>query len=117
MKHIIQLFVIALIVFNAACKKCDVAKDVPSCVENSIRENKNNPNWQFGGVDEYEFQGKLVYAYSPSKNIADGSTSVVTDNCVSLCSVGGFGGPAINQCNGENFFQKAVFKRNIWKRD
>ena len=59
-----------------------------------------------GSVKEYEFQGKLVYAFEPDTGkIADGSTMIKDANCNTLCNVGGFGGMAINQCNGGNFFK------------
>jgi hypothetical protein len=70
-----------------------------------------------GQVDEFLFQNKLVYAFLPDGNIiADGSTVIKDANCTTLCNVGGFGGPQINQCNGENFYQQAVLQRTIWKK-
>ena len=67
-------------------------------------------------VDEYEFQGKTVYAFVPDNSMADAATEIKDGNCTTLCSVGGFGGPAINQCNGVAFFPNATFKRNIWRK-
>jgi len=70
-----------------------------------------------GSVKEYEFQGKLVYAFEPdTRKIADGSTTIKDGNCNTLCNVGGFGGMAINQCNGGNFFKESVYKRTIWEK-
>jgi len=70
-----------------------------------------------GRVEEYLFQGKLVYAFQPDETkIADGSTTVKDADCNILCHIGGFGGPSVNLCNGENFFQLAVLKRTIWKK-
>lgn len=70
-----------------------------------------------GSVKEYEFQGKLVYAFEPdTRRIADGSTTIKDAGCKTLCNVGGFGGMAINQCNGGNFFKEAVYKRPIWEK-
>lgn len=70
-----------------------------------------------GSVKEYEFQGKLVYAFEPDiSKIADGAITVKDANCNTLCNVGGFAGPKNNQCNGGNFFADAVLKRTVWEK-
>lgn len=100
-----------------ACKKIKFPEDIPVCIEKTIKANKNNADWATGSVEEYEFQGKLVYAFNPyNRRIADASTFIYTADCKTLCSVGGFGGPSVNLCNAENFFQKAILKRTIWKK-
>jgi hypothetical protein len=82
-----------------------------------ILENKDDRNWGVGQVEEYKFQGKLVYAFQPDNRIiADGATRVVSTECTNICSVGGFGGPAVNLCNGENFYQNAMLVREIWNK-
>ena len=97
-----------------SCNK-DIAANTPKCIRSEI--NWHSKNWETGSVDEYFFQNRLVYAFATDgKIIADGSTAIKDENCNQICTVGGFGGPAVNQCNGENFFQNAVFKRNIWKK-
>jgi len=104
-------------VINSACKKCALPSDIPACIKSAIDANKNNSDWEVGNVEEYSFQGKIVYAFNPdTRKIADGATTVQTSDCKNLCSVGGFGGPAINMCNGDNFFQKAVLLRKIWEK-
>ena len=101
-------------IISSSCNK-DIASDTPGCIRRAI--NMHGKDWTTGSVDEYFFQNKLVYAFVPDgRIIADGSTEIKDENCNQLCRVGGFGGPQINQCNGENFFQTAVFKRNIWKK-
>jgi hypothetical protein len=107
------LLAIALILF-ASCTK-DIASNTPGCIRREIKS--HGKNWKVGSVDEYLFQNRLVYAFNPDGNIiADGSTEIKDESCKTLCYVGGFGGPSVNQCNGENFFQAAVLKRNIWKK-
>ena len=70
-----------------------------------------------GRVEEYQFQNKLVYAFQPDeKKIADGATTIKDSDCNTICHIGGFGGPSVNRCNGENFFQLAVLKRTVWKK-
>ena len=84
--------------------------------KNTIETNRGNDNWYVGKVDEYEYQGQLVYAFEPDNRIADGSTEIYTSDCESLCHVGGFGGPAIILCNGDKFYEKAIFRKNVWTK-
>ena len=101
-------------IFFVSCKK-DIASNIPDCIRREIKS--HGKNWEICGVDEYLFQNKLVYAFSPDGEIiADGSTAIIDENCSQICSVGGFGGPQVNLCNSENFFQSAVLKRNIWMK-
>jgi len=103
--------------FYSSCHKSDIAAGTPSCISKEIKAHKDDPQWSVGSVDEYLFQNKIVYGFSPDENIiADGSTEIKDGSCNTLCHVGGFGGPAINLCNGENFFQNAQLKKNIWKK-
>jgi hypothetical protein len=105
--------ILLLVIFS--CKKTDIASGIPACVRNEISAHKNDPNWGVDRVNEYLFQSKLVYGFDHGL-IADGQLEIKDEYCNIICSVGGFGGPAVNFCNGENFFQTAVLKRNIWER-
>lgn len=100
-----------------SCSTRKLNDAVPKCIREYISNNKANANWHVGSVDELEFQGKLVYAFNPSKNLYDGATFIKSADCVDMCSVGGFAGPKNNKCNGENFFEKSVLKRTIWRGD
>jgi hypothetical protein len=114
---ILILFGIPLIF--ATCRKSSygIAADAPRCIYDEITQNQNNENWMIGSVEEYQFQNKTVYAFQPDeKKIADGATVIKDAGCNTICHVGGFGGPSVNLCNGENFFQLAVLKRTIWKK-
>lgn len=100
-----------------ACNKNGIPVGTASCIKKEIRANMDDPEWLTGTIEEYTFQNKTVYAFLPDGNIiADGSTSIKDENCNTLCNVGGFGGPAINQCNGGNFYKEAVLVRTIWKK-
>jgi hypothetical protein len=101
----------------SSCHKLDIASGVPSCVSREIKHNIKNPDWYTGSVKEYEYQGKTVYSFEPdTRRIADGATTIKDEKCNTLCTIGGFGGPAVNQCNGQNFFQLAVYRRMIWEK-
>ena len=100
-------------VLNTNCQTTKNKATLKPCIQTFIDSNK--ATWQVGSVEEYEFQGKLVYAFTPSKNIMDGTTLIKSAACADLCSVGGFAGPRNSNCNGDNFFEKALFKRKIWE--
>jgi hypothetical protein len=100
-----------------ACHKPGIASGIPKCVYKEISNNMKNPDWMTGSIKEYQFQGKLVYAFEPdTRTIADGATTIKDAYCNTLCSIGGFAGQAVNQCNGGNFFKMAVLKRTIWQK-
>ena len=114
------LYCIAVIILYSAtsCKKTDdIAKNTPECIKAEIKRltSPSSSSSPIGSVDEYIFQGNIVYAFEPSKNIADASTLIKDVNCNMICAVGGFGGPSVLLCNGEKFYEKAVLRRNIWK--
>jgi hypothetical protein len=111
------IFALIVLLIIIACRKSEIATGIPNCIYQEIAANKSNPNWETGSVVEYLFQNDTVYAFGPDeKIIADGSTIIKEANCNQLCSIGGFGGPAINLCNGENFYLTAILKRTIWKK-
>ena len=102
----------------SSCKKTDdIAANTPECIKAEIKRltSPSSSSWAIGSVDEYIFQGNFVYAFEPSKNIADASTLIKDVNCNMVCFVGGFGGPGVLLCNGDKFYEKAVLQRNIWK--
>ncbi len=120
-KHIMKwLFFTSLIALStafASCTKSSVANGIPQCIREMIAANKDNPKWEIGKVEEYEFQGQIVYSLNPDyRIITDGASSIVDANCNNICYVGGFAGPDNSLCKGENFFQKAVFRRMVWEK-
>lgn len=115
----ILLIMLATLSFSATCRRSatGIAPGVPECIRAEISNNQLNENWMTGTVEEYEFQNNLVYAFQPDETrIKDGATTIKDKDCNTLCHIGGFGGPAVNQCQGENFFQKAILKRIVWKK-
>jgi hypothetical protein len=116
MRPFIPFLILVALLPSAACHK-SIAPDTPICIIATIRANKIIPSWRVGEIAEYQFQGKRVYAFSPSKGVVDATTSIKSAECVDMCSVGGFAGAANNKCNGENFFENAAWIRTIWKRE
>jgi len=108
-----------MILIATACTKQKpyIASNTPECIHDEIENNQENSNWTIGSVEEYRFQNKIVYAFLPDEEvIADASTAIKDGDCNLLCQVGGFGGPAVNLCNGDNFYQSATLVRVIWKK-
>ncbi|HUR65441.1 MAG TPA: hypothetical protein VMZ03_03755 [Chitinophagaceae bacterium] len=116
-KLLYTVILAAIITFSFSCKKSGIASNVPSCIRKGIKTEIDNPHSTVGTVNEYLFQGRLVYGFDNNAGgMADGDMEIKDGNCNTVCRVGGFGGPSVNMCNGENFFQAAVLKRNIWTR-
>ena len=115
MRQLSIFFIVVLLLVLQSCSKDNIATNTPACIRKEIKS--HDKNWKIGSIDEYLFQNRVVYAFAPDgRIIADSSTEIKDENCNQICTVGGFGGPQIKQCNGENFFQTAVFKRSIWKK-
>ena len=114
-KYVSIILALSMLIFISSCKKSDIASGIPACIRTEITLHKNDPQSYVRSVDEYLFQNKLVYGFDQGLAV-DGQLEVKDEFCNVLCRVGGFGGPAVNECKGENFFQAAVLKRNIWKK-
>ena len=108
---------ICFLLIGTSCHNPHIASGIPKCIYKEINQKTKSGEWIVGSVKEYEFQGKLVYAFEPDiSKINDGATTVKDADCNSLCDVGGFAGQRNNQCNGGNFFKEAVYKRTIWEK-
>ena len=113
----VSILSLSFLLIVASCHNPGIESGVPSCIYKDINQNSRDPEWMVGSVKEYHFLGKTVYAFEPDAGkIADGTTAVKDANCSTLCNVGGFAGPANNQCIGGNFFKEAVYKRTIWEK-
>ncbi|TDH26190.1 hypothetical protein EXU57_11920 [Segetibacter sp. 3557_3] len=117
MKPYLIILAACLLCVTSSCRKTNLPVDLPACIKADIQNNENNPNWSVGEVTEYRYQGKIVYAFEPDyRIIADGSTDIRSDDCKPLCSVGGFGGPSVNLCNGDPFYENAELIRIVWTK-
>lgn len=113
----IFFFAFCFLLSATACHNPPIASGIPNCIYKEISKKSKDPNWETGSVKEYLFQNKLVYSFDPDiAKIADGASTIKDADCNTMCSIGGFAGQAVNQCNGENFFKMAVLKRTIWQK-
>jgi hypothetical protein len=107
MRYVFVIFLLALF----SCKKNVSYERV--CV-NQFASYYNGGGCADASVEAYSFQNATVYLFKVGTCIADVHADVVNTNCQIIGTVGGFGGN--NIINGENFLQKAVFIKTVWKR-
>jgi len=113
--RLFPVIISCFLLIGTSCHNPHIASGIPKCIYKEINQNAKSGDWIVGSVKEYEFQGKLVYAFEPDiSKINDGATTVKDEDCNSICDVGGFAGQQNNKCNGGNFFKEAVYKRTIW---
>jgi len=114
---LVFLSIVCFLFTATSCHNPEIESGVPACIYKEINQNSKDAEWMVGSVKEYQFLGKFVYAFEPDvRRIADGATAIKDANCTTLCNIGGFAGPANNQCIGGNFFKEAVYKRTIWEK-
>lgn len=101
-------------VIISGCRKSCVSTVISDCIKNTIETNKNKEDWGVKAVEEYEYQGKLVYIFVPEQIHADMQTEVTSSNCTPLCFLGGITGNQM--CNGDEFYKKAVLIRKVWQK-
>jgi len=111
MKKFIALIII-LPMLLSYCKKTN--SDTPDCINNLIT-NGHFPFFCDTGarVDQYLFQGKLVYVFDPGNCGADMEAQVYDSSCNKIGALGGFTGN--NLINNVLFNQNATFQKTIWK--
>ena len=106
------LTILALLSFS--CTKVDLMRDVPECIEVKIREFAKSESICDSGseVNEYRFQGDVVYTFFTGDCGADRGSLVYDDQCNVRGGLGGFGN--ITELNGLDFASNAVFIGKVW---
>lgn len=110
MKNI--LLFIGLFSLATACRQLDIAEGTPECIQKKIENFKPETCEDGANVNEYAFQGKLVYTFEHGTCGSDMTTEVTDANCTTLGHLGGIAGNTT--INGEDFGD-AKFMRTIWK--
>ena len=111
MKKILAFFLILPLMFSN-CKKSKI--ETPDCISNLIA---NHASALFlcetgAHVDEYLFQGGIVYVFEPGNCGADMQAPVYDSNCNMIGALGGFIGNIL--IKNVRFDQNAVFQKTIW---
>jgi hypothetical protein len=107
--YFIPIFLFAL----SACKKSNLEK-APECIQQKIGEFEKNESTCSNGakVDEYKFQGNIVYVFDPGLCGADLSSDVYNSNCEYFGFLGGIIGN--DTINGESFSNHATYQETVW---
>ena len=111
-----RIFMLSCVVISivlSSCLKSKIADGTPRCIQEKIREFRKDATCDDAHVDEYQFQGGLVYDFDDSSCMMDGGSVVYSDNCNKIGSLGGISGNS--EINGESF-EHAVFIREIWHK-
>ena len=111
MQKIILLAIVSITILNS-CKKCDDQNNIPACIQERIEEFTTNPSCA-ESVEEYLFQGAVVYAFENGICPADIPTEILSASCNTIGSIGGLSGN--KEVNGEDF-DNATFVRTVWKK-
>jgi hypothetical protein len=114
MKSLPAIFFICIFVFitNISCKKADISKSVPDCIEQKINELKNtevyNPPAQ---VWEWKVDDKTYYYFT--SNCCDQYNILYDEDCNIVCAPdGGFTGKGDGNCPE---FKGKIVKTLIWE--
>ena len=110
---IVHLSLLSILMLFSSCEK--IEDDVPRCLRDEIRSFSNNSIICDEGatVEEFLFQGELVYVFNPGNCGADMGADVLNESCDNIGFLGGIAGNMI--INGVVFHQEAVFQRTVWE--
>ncbi|MFM9984297.1 MAG: DUF6970 domain-containing protein [Flavobacteriales bacterium] len=107
------LFFFSCTLLISSCLKNEIANGTPRCIQKKIREFNKDAMCDDARVDEYQFQGGVVYVFEDSSCMMDGGSVVYSDNCDRIGFLGRISGNF--EINGETF-EHAVFSREIWHK-
>ena len=111
MKNFLKIIMLAGTLLILGCS--DIEEDVPQCIKDKIESLPEDdcPD----GMDEYMFNGKIVYIFTMEENrCADFGSMVYDEDCNELCFIGGIA--SLSECEGVDFYDNATLVRTIWKR-
>lgn len=112
-RQILLIIILMLMISFTACKKIDVEKNTPTCVENLIQDfDKEQTCDTDVNVKKYTFQGTTVYVFDPGTCGADMTSEVIDFECNSIGFLGGFSGNTV--INGEDF-SNATLESITWE--
>ena len=113
MTKMILVYLVTLSVVSS-CTRIEIENGTPKCVKVKIIEFNKTTTCADSKVDEYIFQNRVIFVFSPGTCGADMQSSVIDSDCILLGDLGGFVGNS--DINGESF-ENAVFVKNIWKKE
>ncbi len=114
MRNFSALPLLFMAISLAACNKDDSNAEAPfpPCLIPAIATFESVYACHSGAtVNQYTFQGHLVYTLNPGMCGADMSSEVIDENCKTIGYLGGVTGNT--EINGEEF-GNAVFVKTVW---
>ena len=111
MKKLSIVILIASVIIS--CKKLNIEKGTPKCIENKIKDFNKSSNCNNAKVDEYIFLGNTVYTFDPGNCGTDMTIEVISSDCNSLGYLVGISGNT--KINGAEF-STATFIKTAWKK-
>tara|TARA_B100001173_G_scaffold301738_1_gene302642 strand:- start:339 stop:683 length:345 start_codon:yes stop_codon:yes gene_type:complete len=109
-----QIILILTLISFICCKKHEIEKDTPKCIERLIKKFDKEQSCDNGvNVKKYVFQGKTVYVFDPGNCGADMTSEVIDSDCNSLGFLGGISGNF--EINGGDF-SDAIFQITTWEK-
>ena len=111
MRNIVTLSFFAVLALTG-CEKEDIAKEVPDCIVKKIQPFTRHACDSGATVQEFIYQDKTVYVFSPGFCGPDLPSTVFDTNCNSLGSLWGITGNS--KINGGDFAQ-ATYIRTVWE--
>ena len=112
MKNLFLTFIALSFIFLSSCDR-EIIKVLPECIQDEIKSSNRTCPQDKMTVHSYTFQGETVFILTKDACIADGGVSVVTQNCDTLCFLGGIAG--LTTCQGEEFHQVATDEELVWE--
>ena len=107
----IQLvLLLSLLLIGQSCTKENLFRSY--CINERLKEYKKD-NCPGASVKAYYYIGRKVYIFDPGPSCYKEPVTVLDKSCKVICYVGGWG--ATPDCEGKNFYNKAIFKVTIWK--
>jgi len=113
MKKVKFLLFLSVLALMMACNKLDIEKGTPKSIVNKIKDFDKSAVCDDAKVNEFNFQGNVVYTFEPGSCGADMTTEVVNTDGNTMGNLGGIAGNS--QINGEDF-SHAVFIKTVWEK-
>jgi len=112
-----NLYLFLVLILGVNC--CSSEEEIPTCLDDEISKYTEMLIGNTCGVtslqiDQYSFQGQVVYQLPWTVCVFDSGSPVTDSNCEVIGSIGGWSN---NQINDEDFIENAEFLRTVWKME
>ena len=107
------LFLLAVFTIGLSCTKVDLYRSY--CINQRIKEYKKDHDCDGARISSWHYLGRTVYVFDPGTCavVSDEPKSLFDKDCQLICYIGGWA--ATEECEGDKFYNKAIYKVTIWK--